>query len=115
LAVVVILLVPAVALPQVLDAPPSADRSSQATQDTRLMQQIDHHRRLNEQRSTEVVTDEIGGVTNTEESAAGLDVAVIVVLAASGLAFFIVCRIRGGSVRHCATSRRSRPDYPSRN
>ena len=115
LTIVVILIAPIIALPQVLDTPASADRSSQTVEDTRLMQQMDHHRRLNEQRSTEVATDEIGGVTNTEESAAGLDVAVIVVLAASGLAFFIVCRIRGGSVRHCATSHRSRSDYPSRN
>jgi hypothetical protein len=115
LTIVVILIVPVVALPQALDAPTSTDMPSQATQDTRLMQQMDHQRRLNEQRRTGTTAEEILGATNTEESAAGLDVAVIIVLAASALAFFIVCRIRGGSTRHCATSRRSRPNHPSKN
>lgn len=114
LATVAVLLTPVVALSQGFDAPTSGDASSQSTQDARLMQQADHQRRLMEQPKATLAVDETGAVAATEEpSAAGIDIAVIVVMAVSGLAFLIVCRLRGNSVKKCITPRRTRRNYPS--
>jgi hypothetical protein len=81
-----------------------------------MMQQADHQRRLMQQNETGLSIDESGAVTTGEKStAAGVDVAVIVVMAVSGLAFLIVCRLRGASPRQLIGRRRIRHDYPSKN
>ncbi len=67
---------------------------SSTSQDTGMMQQVDHQRRLNEQRKAEAERRQMDAVATPDESSAGLDYAILVLLAASGLVVFVVSRKR---------------------
>lgn len=89
------------------------DAGSRA-QSTRLMQQIDHQRRLREKEAEEAQKQYgVAGASPPEvqEASAGFDLAVFVILAVSAVALFIVCRIRGGSTRRCVFPPGTRPFY----
>lgn len=112
LAAVMVLLAPMPAKSQIPDIPASGGASSQNAQDVRLMQQADHQRRLMEEPEATLAIDENGVVTPAEGSSeAGIDIAVIAVMAVSGLAFLVVCRLRGNSLRQCIRPRRIHRSY----
>lgn len=112
---VVFVLAPAAALPQVPDVGAAENAQSRNAQDNQLLQQMDHQRRLADKQESVAAASETGPITTAQESTASLDLAVIVIMGVSALAFLIVCRLKGGSTRECITPRRSRPRYPSRN
>lgn len=114
-AAALVLLVLFAGLSPILDSPASADNPAQSAQDSRLMQQMDYKRRIDDQRKAEATPEQVFGVTQTQESAAGLDLIVVIILAASGLAFVTVCRLRRPPARRPVTPRRPRFDDPSRN
>jgi len=91
--------------PPVLAEIPDGDATGKA-QNTRLMQQIDHQRRVRERIESKETQGPQGdmvaqGTRTEEESAAGLDLAVFVILGVSALVLFVVCRLRGRSSREC--------------
>jgi hypothetical protein len=85
------------------------------SQNTSLMQQMDHQRRVNEEHRAQAERQESQALVEAEQAGTGSDYALLAVLASSGLVFFVICRRRGGSVRRCLSPRRPRFEPPSRN
>ena len=100
-------------LPALASSGHDATRSSQ---NTSLMQQMDHQRRMNDERRAQAEKMEDSEIAvEAQEAAVGMDYALIAIVASTGLVFFVICRRRGGSTRQCLARRRPRFQPPSRN
>jgi len=84
-------------------------RRASNAQRARLMEQIDHQRRLDHAKP-EVAADQAGSVALGDETPAEMDYVVLVVLAASAVGFFVISKVRNRT----RSLRRYPPYFPPR-
>jgi hypothetical protein len=76
----------------------AAIRLAAAQPDPSVMQQMDYQRRMNHERQADIDRKQINDLAAAQGSSIGADYIVLILLATSGIGFFLVSR-RGGRAR----------------